>query len=456
MNVYLLLVTCYLLLFLFLAIKNLKTALFLTIFSLPAYQIRFNLGPLPMTVLEVNILLVFLVWLIKSFKHFNILTFKQNLRENLFLYFCIFIFLLSATISMFISPDLRAAAGLWKVYFLEPILFLIVFVSIIKQKDLDKVFKWLGASAILLSLFAIYQKISGAFISNPFWAAESTRRVTSVFPYPNALALFLTPILIILIGLFVQKYKNASPRRYQVLFFATFLLTTSLFGILAIYFTKSKGALLALLAGIIFYTLFYKGHRKIFTTILIITIITFITIITINPAFIKGTASVEGGDSISTRLEMWSEAWQMLKTKPLLGAGLAGYQTAVVSFHTKDYIEVYLYPHNIFLNFWTEIGLLGLLAFIGIIIWFYKTGFFCHPVLDTGSRGQKNVLDPGFRRDDKMVVLMSAMTALLVHGLVDVPYFKNDLAILFWLLISLMIISRRGGRAAEGATLEKS
>ena len=31
------------------------------------------------------------------------------------------------------------------------------------------------------------------------------------------------------------------------------------------------------------------------------------------------------------------------------------------------------------------------------------------------------------------------ITAILIHGLVDVPYFKNDLAILFWLLILVSI-----------------
>jgi hypothetical protein len=39
---------------------------------------------------------------------------------------------------------------------------------------------------------------------------------------------------------------------------------------------------------------------------------------------------------------------------------------------------------------------------------------------------------------------MMALAALIVwgvHGLVDVPFFKNDLAILFWLLIALGIFA---------------
>jgi hypothetical protein len=36
--------------------------------------------------------------------------------------------------------------------------------------------------------------------------------------------------------------------------------------------------------------------------------------------------------------------------------------------------------------------------------------------------------------------LASAMIATVIHGLVDVPYFKNDLAVIFWLFIALVSI----------------
>jgi hypothetical protein len=29
---------------------------------------------------------------------------------------------------------------------------------------------------------------------------------------------------------------------------------------------------------------------------------------------------------------------------------------------------------------------------------------------------------------------------LLIHGLVDVPYFKNDLSLLFWLIVALISV----------------
>ena len=50
------------------------------------------------------------------------------------------------------------------------------------------------------------------------------------------------------------------------------------------------------------------------------------------------------------------------------------------------------------------------------------------------------------------------MITILVHGLVDVPYLKNDLAILFWIIFGLTISiynTRRGAGVVERAALEK-
>jgi len=32
---------------------------------------------------------------------------------------------------------------------------------------------------------------------------------------------------------------------------------------------------------------------------------------------------------------------------------------------------------------------------------------------------------------------MCSMIVIIIHGLVDAPYFKNDLAMMFWLLVAL-------------------
>jgi O-antigen ligase len=112
------------------------------------------------------------------------------------------------------------------------------------------------------------------------------------------------------------------------------------------------------------------------------------------------------------RLVMWKETQTMLADHPVFGAGLGNYPTAIVPYHNATWMEIFQYPHNILLNLWSETGLLGVVAF-GWILWtWWRQG---------------------------RVTTLPVMTALLVHGLVDVPYFKNDLAVTFWILIILTI-----------------
>ncbi|MEK7189701.1 MAG: O-antigen ligase family protein, partial [Patescibacteria group bacterium] len=107
----------------------------------------------------------------------------------------------------------------------------------------------------------------------------------------------------------------------------------------------------------------------------------------------------------------------MLKTNPILGAGLANYQTAVRPWHILRWAEIYLYPHNVFITFWSETGLFGLIAFLWLIILFFKKTIANHTRLSK--------------------ILIASMIIILIHGIVDVPYFKNDLSVIFWTLLGL-------------------
>jgi len=127
------------------------------------------------------------------------------------------------------------------------------------------------------------------------------------------------------------------------------------------------------------------------------------------------------------RVQQWRETIELLKTTPYFGSGLAGYQIAVIPFHQNSHVEIFLFPHNFFLNFYVHTGLLGLLAILwlvitAIVLWF-KNYF---SIL---KQPEAKVLN---------IVAGLALLEILIHGLVDVPYFKNDLAPLFLLVICLI------------------
>ena len=111
----------------------------------------------------------------------------------------------------------------------------------------------------------------------------------------------------------------------------------------------------------------------------------------------------------------------MLKDHWFFGAGFGGYPTVFDPYHKKRFIEIFQYPHTLVFNFWSETGLLGLAAFTGVVVRWIKE---CLQVW----RKQ--------RATDAMI-FFAPLVALLVHGLVDVPYFKNDLALQFWIFAFL-------------------
>jgi putative inorganic carbon (HCO3(-)) transporter len=75
------------------------------------------------------------------------------------------------------------------------------------------------------------------------------------------------------------------------------------------------------------------------------------------------------------RLEIWGEAFNVFKDKPLLGVGLGAY-----SYEIKP-IASYrdpIYAHNLYLEFLAEIGIPGLIFWLGIIvsaIWIFTKNY---------------------------------------------------------------------------------
>ncbi len=414
--------------FFYLASRNLLWGLILIAAFLPSYLIRFEILGIPLTVLEGMILISAAIWLIKSGRK-NLKSQISNLKNYREWRAAIGLFLLAATVAVFVSPDLRAALGIWKAYFIEPALFFLVLVTTVKNRvEAEKIILGLVLGALPVAIFAVIQKFTGWLIPNPFWAAEATRRVTSVFGYPNAVALYLAPIVPFCIYLLIkvlkeQRTKNKEQNQKMFFIACSLLLALGSF-LLAIIFAQSAGALLALATVAALAGLIYKKTRywAVGVVVLFFLIVPFTSF--------REPLSQEvllRGRSGQLRLNMWGETVEMLRARPIFGAGLAGYQSAVEPYHILNWAEIYLYPHNLFLNFWTETGLAGLAGFLLLVLNFYRLGI---------KRTRNDEL--GIRNQGLMLALLAAMTVILIHGLVDAPYFKNDLAIMFWLLLGLM------------------
>ncbi len=383
---------------------------FLLFLLLPTYLIRFRIGPIPSTVLELIVLIVIGIGLLRSPSP------KTLIKEDKLLTTGIALFLIAATISIFTSVDIRAAAGEWRAFYVEPILIFFVlsiyFKNLPTEKRKNSIQKYillpLVISALVTSILCIYQHFTGWLVPHAFWANRDTYRVTGWYGFPNAVGLFLAPIIPLAMYMIHEQWgKNKK-----------IVLTTSitvLTSILAIIFAKGSGPLIGVGAGVGVLLLCYKKTRLPAIILAVLGIVGIILLPTTNPIKQELFAS---NDSGQFRRDIWSETLQFLKDRPLAGAGIASYEERIVPYRGDHWIEVFHHPHNIFLTVWVNTGLLGLIGFITILVWFFITAI---------------------KNNSQTKFVLASMSTIIVMGLVDSPYIKNDLAILFWLLPTLIL-----------------
>ena len=439
-----LIVFLYFCFFSLLAWRNFRIALIFFVILLPSYLIRFNLGPLSSTALEVAFGALFLVWLAKYSRRDlkNIFAVSQK-HKILFIAFDLL--LLASVVSIFVSDMWWFSLGEWRAYFLEPMIFFLILISRCHShnngnpdnRPLDSRFGgedrlsttdliWaLAISTLSISIYSIVQKFTGWGIATPEFASEATRRVTAFFSSPNAVGLYLAPILMLMVFVIANEVKqsqstggtNNGIAASLRLLAMTMLAVLSL---IAIIFTKSQGAWIGLVFGLLVF-LFFLGYKKI----VVVTAILGVIFSLVSPALRQAVLFQDQAGQ--NRLRLWGYTWTFLSRSPkdfVLGTGVRQFFRKVQKPHyDKKVMERLIYPHNIFLNFWTEVGLLGMAA--AVIMMGYS--FF---------------LSYEISRHNKILgaSLLSALTVLVAHGLVDVPYFKNDLSFLFWIVLSLPII----------------
>lgn len=400
--------------------------------SLPLYVVRFHILGLPSTLLEALTLAAIASAAVEQLLSRQRTNLKREPQRLLLLGTLL---ALAGLAAVAYSPQPLAGLGLWRAYFLEPLLLAWLVLSRTSSPKQLRHLLWalvLGGTAV--AVYAIYQRLTGYGIPAT-WQPEDVRRVTSWLGYPNAVGLLLAPLSLLAVGLALPR-KTLSARAGERTSWGLAALLCAALMATAVAFAKSEGGLVGLGAGLGLFGLLYSKLSRRVTLVALALVV--IATVTVTPLRHYVVSAVTLNDcpvlyecSLSLRRLQWAETWRYLADGHLIpGAGLAGYQTAIAPYHFKQGIEVYLYPHNVLLNFWVEVGLVGLLLFLAVLAY----------VAAVGLRYLRRASDSG------RVLVAAALASLavsLVHGLVDVPYLKNDLAALFWLTAAVPFVALR-------------
>jgi O-antigen ligase len=243
-------------------------------------------------------------------------------------------------------------------------------------------------------------------------------RLSGPFESANYLSLYLVPAL--LLCAYYLYAERAKPSRNRYFNVASFTVIAS-----ALFFTKSYAAVLAVFGALSIAVMIaairhYGGLKKALKPLGILVLLLVIFVATqIGSNKFKLFLDFENRSSTTVRLQIYKTSWALIKEHPLLGVGPGLFQPyyqvkAPYVLGQPPYEWNMPHPHNIFLAFWLNSGILGLLAFVGLVIWVHLKGSYA----------------------------LIPLWGILIHGLFDVPFWKNDLAMIFWLILAMAVILR--------------
>lgn len=404
----------------------------LTLLVAPLYAVRFNLFGFPTNVLMLWVFFVLLIaagWIVVTKRAGDFVQWLgQELRTTQGV--LSLLFLLSGCISLFVGGASQDKLGQFLVLFLQPIaLFVLVrFWASIKNWKL-KIGNSLASAALLFvglcGLYAIIQYTTLLGVPEAWWGnSVEPKRALAFFLHPNFYALFVTPLLAFLMPVISEQWTVDREETRTSSVFALFTRHCALYtvagwvlGLVGLFLSLSRGGWLglAVAAGVF---LLVAANRTLLKAALATGIVIVVVVFAVPNFRYRVLLPFHGEKSSVARFSLWHTGWKMLEDAPLLGKGLLGFSNNWDTYNTDKNLQHYPAPHNIFLNFWIDTGLLGMLSFMGLLalaLW----------------RGVKT--KKGYQWG-----LALACVAVLVHGLVDIPYLKNDLAVVFWLLFAVL------------------
>lgn len=297
--------------------------------------------------------------------------------------------------------------------------------SCVLEKDSwrDALITVMVLSACLVSLHGIYQYIVGVPL-DPAWVdkenyAELTTRAYSTFGNPNVMGEYLVVLTSLSVGM-LWKSKGFWKK--------SFFLATTLLCAVGLLTTGSRGAMLGLAFSAFIFALFAE-HRLLPFGALVAAAIPFVM-----PASMwdRLMGAFTGADSSTKyRMSIYGACFKMVQDHPIFGIGVGAF-ALVYPRYVYSASNAY-HSHNLFLQVLLEVGILGFVPFILLLV-FWAQRLYRTVALDkTRAR-----FIPG--------VVLSSMAGLLLQGVTDHLWFNYRIVLLFWLLIGIGCSFRKGAR----------
>jgi O-antigen ligase len=374
-----------------------------SILSIPFYQFRVSVFFTSFSILTGNLLIFGVILFIKNFHYI-----KKGVHKLFFVKLSI-LFIISFLPALLLSSDRHSYGVFIEWIFIPMIVGLLLWFDLSHNKTSRKyLLRSLSFITLLISSCALFHLFSEIMTYDG--------RLRSFYLSPNHLAMILAPLHFLSWAHLLLEKKNV--------FFRTIALTAIVSSIPVIIYTQSFSVLLALtLVGILLICTVQKKRGVILITVIFFGILLFgfgyQKINNIDVSFER--------NSLSSRFMIWETSVYLIQENALIGTGIDTFQSRYLS--AQKYFPPYLEwavptTHNIVLHFLVTGGILSLITFAIIcsyILYIGYSSYFAH------------------EKKHYILFLCGAFSVIIFCGIFDTPYWKNDLAVIYWIIIAMIL-----------------
>lgn len=318
--------------------------------------------------------------------------------------------LAAGTLALVWSPDRHSSFGIYRQFLVEPVLAGYALYLLLERPEDVRLAGW---ALVVSGLLPALGELGSAAQQLGQFRSWDVHPPTGFYLNANFAAQVIVPALAVALGLSLRPERR---QRWAALACVALLLL----GLLVTYsrggFLGLGGAAVAVWAlGIRRKLPFALGGLAAAAAALVVT-----------PRLLQRLQHEldphDPNNTVLSRIPIWRAAVRMIHDHPLTGIGLNGFAREL-RVYAPDVQESHTHPHNFFLNFWVALGVLGLAAYLWVIVAVGRA-------IGAGL-ARRDALRPLF------VGLAAALAAILLHGLVDSTIWRNDLGLQFWVIAAV-------------------
>lgn len=307
-------------------------------------------------------------------------------------------------------------------YHISAALCVLVTVSAVRSvEDLKRLAAGGGVCVLVSSLYGVYQRIQGVEVNESYVDmtvnAGMPGRVESYFDNPNTFA----EVLILLLPL-VLALVLCSRRWYSRLIACG----VAVVGVAALGMTYSRASWVGAACAMVVFVFLWKPKLIPGFAVLCVLCIPFLPDTIWNRIL---TITNFSDSSTASRIPLYEAALEVIKKSPVTGAGLgtAATQTYISDFNLYHGEAPFVHAHNFYLQVWIEAGLLGIIGFVGGMLWNIKRA--AHVVRHCEDSAARTIT----------CAAASALCGAMVCGLADYLWNYPRVMCIFWFVFAMAI-----------------